>query len=44
MPLLSDELTLLLVTYGYWCVAGIIALESIGIPLPGETILVAAAL
>ena len=44
MPPLSDELTLLLATYGYWCVAGIIALESVGIPLPGETILVMAAL
>ncbi len=44
MPPLSDELTLLLVTYGYWCVAVIIALESLGIPLPGETTLVMAAL
>lgn len=30
-------------TYGYGAVAGVIAIESMGIPLPGETILVAAA-
>ena len=30
-------------TYGYWGIAGIVALESMGIPLPGETILIAAA-
>jgi membrane protein DedA with SNARE-associated domain len=29
--------------YGYWAVGGIVALESIGIPLPGETTLIAAA-
>ena len=44
MPALSDQLTLLLMTYGYWCVAGIVALECVGIPLPGETMLVGAAL
>jgi membrane protein DedA with SNARE-associated domain len=32
-----------LATYGYWAVAGLIGLESIGIPLPGETALIAAA-
>jgi membrane protein DedA with SNARE-associated domain len=34
----------LFATYGYWSVAGIIALESMGLPLPGETVLVLAAL
>jgi membrane protein DedA with SNARE-associated domain len=29
-------------TYGYWAVFGVVALESLGIPLPGETILIAA--
>jgi membrane protein DedA with SNARE-associated domain len=29
-------------TYGYWAVFGLVALESLGIPLPGETILIAA--
>ena len=29
-------------TYGYWAVLVVVALESMGIPLPGETILVAA--
>jgi len=40
----GNDLTLLLVTYGYWAVLVIVALESLGIPLPGETVLVAAAL
>jgi membrane protein DedA with SNARE-associated domain len=30
--------------YGYWAVGGIIALESMGLPLPGETMLIAAAI
>src|SRR5215472_380787 len=30
--------------YGYWAVAVVIALESVGLPLPGEATLVAAAL
>jgi membrane protein DedA with SNARE-associated domain len=34
----------LIQAYGVWIVAGIIALECIGIPLPGETVLVAAAI
>lgn len=33
----------LIQTYGYWAVGGIVALESIGLPVPGETTLVAAA-
>ena len=34
----------LVATYGYWAVFGVVALESVGIPLPGETALVAAAI
>ncbi len=30
-------------TYGYWAVFGFVAIESFGIPLPGETALIAAA-
>ncbi len=37
-------LATLIETYGYWIVAGVIALESMGLPLPGETTLVAASL
>jgi membrane protein DedA with SNARE-associated domain len=38
------ELVHLIATYGYWIVGAIVALESMGIPMPGETILIAAAL
>jgi membrane protein DedA with SNARE-associated domain len=41
---LSDYLISLIQVYGPWIIFGIIALESAGVPLPGETILVAAAL
>src|SRR5437899_6658336 len=34
----------LLVTYGYWAVAVFIAIESTGIPFPGETMLLVAAI
>jgi membrane protein DedA with SNARE-associated domain len=34
----------LIQAYGAWIVAGMIALECIGIPLPGETVLVASAI
>jgi len=37
-------LTDLVATHGYWIVALIVALESAGIPLPGETTLVSAAI
>ena len=37
------ELPHLISLYGYAAVAGIVALESLGIPLPGETALIAAA-
>ena len=32
----------LIVTYGYWTLAIIIGLESLGLPLPGETALIIA--
>lgn len=41
---LSDALVSLIPTYGPWIIFGIVALESAGVPLPGEAILVAAAL
>jgi membrane protein DedA with SNARE-associated domain len=41
---LVEALQQLISTYGYWAVAGIAAAESMGIPLPGETALVLAAL
>lgn len=37
-------LVTLIETYGYWLVGGMIALESMGLPLPGETTLIAASL
>jgi membrane protein DedA with SNARE-associated domain len=41
---LSDALISLIPTYGPWIIFGVVALESAGVPLPGETILFAAAL
>lgn len=32
----------LISTYGYWAVFGLVGLESLGIPLPGETVLISA--
>jgi membrane protein DedA with SNARE-associated domain len=40
---IQGELPHLITTYGYWAVGGAVALESIGIPVPGETALVAGA-
>ena len=40
----SEYLQDLISTYGYWAVGGIVGLESLGLPLPGETALVLAAL
>lgn len=36
--------TSLISSYGLWLIAGMIALECVGVPVPGETILVAAAI
>src|SRR5271166_6609460 len=41
---LAANLTPLISAYGVWLIAGMIALESVGIPVPGETVLVAAAI
>jgi membrane protein DedA with SNARE-associated domain len=40
MDLLQNELPGWIALYGYWAVGIIIALESMGVPLPGETTLV----
>ena len=39
-----EHLQQLVGTHGYWIVALIVGLESVGLPLPGETILVLAAI
>lgn len=41
---LHAQLPALIAAYGYWLVAGVIALESMGLPLPGETTLIAASI
>lgn len=41
--MISARLAELIATHGYWVVAAIVALESMGIPAPGETALVTAA-
>jgi len=41
---LLDNLIGLIPVYGPWVIFGVVALESAGVPLPGETILVGAAL
>ena len=38
------SVTDLVSTHGYWVITAVVALESMGIPLPGETILVTAAI
>jgi membrane protein DedA with SNARE-associated domain len=44
VPFLSpDELSHFITTYGYWAVLAVVALESIGVPVPGETTLIVAA-
>jgi membrane protein DedA with SNARE-associated domain len=40
----TSELTHLLATYGYWAVLLFVAIESTGIPFPGETMLLVAAI
>lgn len=45
MDLFNDENVRHLVsTYGYWGLGGIVALESLGLPLPGETALIFASI
>src|SRR5579871_3219546 len=43
MILSNVEATHLLRAYGYWAIGGVIGLESVGLPLPGEVTLLAAA-
>jgi membrane protein DedA with SNARE-associated domain len=40
----SATLSHLLASYGYWAVFALVALESAGVPLPGETALITAAI
>src|SRR4051794_31301651 len=40
----SSDIQHLLIAYGYWAVFLIIALESMGVPLPGEMTLMAASI
>lgn len=40
----AHDLQHLLTLYGYWAVIVLVGLESVGIPVPGETMLIAAAL
>jgi membrane protein DedA with SNARE-associated domain len=42
--LAGHDLMLLLDAYGYWAVLVIVGLESLGVPLPGETTLITAAI
>src|SRR5215813_13335452 len=40
----GETLHRLISSYGYWAVGGVVAVESMGIPLPGETTLILAAI
>ena len=40
---MPHTLTMLIATHGYWIIAAIVGLESMGLPVPGETTLVTAA-
>lgn len=44
MQIAGSELTHLLQVYGYWAVLVFVSIESIGIPFPGETMLLVAAI
>ncbi|MEO8970332.1 MAG: DedA family protein [Ktedonobacteraceae bacterium] len=44
MQIAGSELTQLLHVYGYWAVLVFVSIESIGIPFPGETMLLVAAI
>ncbi len=39
-----SDLPHLISSYGYWMVAGLVGLESMGVPVPGETTVIAAAI
>src|SRR5262249_57638775 len=42
--ILVTDFTSLISAYGVWLIGGMIALESAGIPVPGETVLIAASI
>ena len=42
--MLHASLSHVVSTYGYWAIAGVIGLESIGVPLPGEAMLITGAI
>lgn len=44
IQLLFHNLTQLLAAYGYWAVIAVVAVESMGVPLPGEATLLTAAI
>ncbi|HEV7216397.1 MAG TPA: DedA family protein [Chloroflexota bacterium] len=44
MPFASQDLLHFIATYGYWAVLVFVAVESTGIPIPGETMLLTAAI
>ena len=39
----AEHLHQLIATYGYWAIGVIVGIESMGLPVPGETILIFAA-
>lgn len=39
---LAEQLPHLVQAYGYWLIAGIVLMESMGVPLPGEAVLITA--
>jgi len=44
MHFVTHDLTHLLAVYGYWAVLLFVVIESVGVPFPGETMLLAAAI
>jgi membrane protein DedA with SNARE-associated domain len=44
LPGFLGSLAPLLSHYGYWAVAGLVLVEDFGVPAPGETVLIAAAI
>jgi membrane protein DedA with SNARE-associated domain len=42
--MVTDTLNHLIAVHGYWLVGAVVAIESMGIPAPGETVLVTAAI
>lgn len=41
---MAGEISTLVATHGYWVVGAVVALESMGVSAPGETVLVTAAI